>query len=74
MRNFDWKNQDTLWLATAKTSPSSHQNHNNLGDLYARRGEYEKAVEEFKKAIELKPDYGDAYHNLANVYHQIGKE
>lgn len=74
IRNFDWQNQDTLWLATAKTSPSSHQNHNNLGDLYARHGDYQKAAEEFQKAIELKPNYGDAYHNLANVYHQMGRD
>jgi len=74
VRNFDWKNQDTLWLATAKTSPSSHQNHNNLGDMYARHGDYQKAIEEFQKAIELKPDYGDAYHNLANVYHQTNQD
>lgn len=73
IRNTDWKNQDTLWLATDKTSPSSSQNHNNLGDLYARHGDLEKAVEEFKKAIELKPNYGDAYHNLANIYGQMGK-
>lgn len=74
IRNKDWKNQDTLWLATAKTSPSSPQNHNNLGDLYGRQGNLEKAVEEFKKAIELKPNYGDAYHNLANTYLQMGKK
>lgn len=74
MRNRDWQNQDNLWLAAEKTSPSSHQNHNNLGDLYARRKEYDKSVEEFKKAIELKPDYADAYHNLANVYHQMGRD
>ena len=74
IRNFDWKNQDNLWLSAAKTSPSSHQNHNNLGDLYARHGDYQKAVEEFQKAIELKPNYGDAYHNLANVYHQMGQD
>lgn len=74
VRNFDWKNQDTLWLATAKTSPSSPQNHNNLGDYYARHGNYEKAIEEFKIAIELQPNYGDAFHNLANVYHQINKD
>jgi len=74
IRNFNWKNQDTLWLSAAKTSPSSHQNHNNLGDLYARHGDYQKAVEEFQKAIELKPNYGDAYHNLGNVYHQMGKD
>lgn len=73
-RNIDWRNQDNLWLAAARTSPSSHQNHNNLGDLYARHGDYQKAIEEFKKAVELKPDYGDAYHNVANVYHQINRD
>ncbi|HUV71480.1 MAG TPA: tetratricopeptide repeat protein [Clostridia bacterium] len=72
-RNRDWKNQDTLWLAAAKTSPSSPQNHNNLGDLYSRQGEFEKAVAEFKIAIELLPNYGDAYHNLANTYLQMGE-
>lgn len=73
VRNLDWRNQDTLWLATAKYSPTSPQNHNNLGDLYARRGEYDKAIEEFKKAIELKPNYADAYHNLANIYKIVRK-
>ena len=73
-RNIDWKNQDNLWLSASRTSPSSHQNHNNLGDMYARQGNFQKAIEEFQKAIELKPDYGDAYHNLANVYHQIQKD
>lgn len=73
VRNADWESHDTLWLATAKTSPSSSQNHNNLGDYYARHGDLEKAVEEFKTAISLKHDYADAYHNLANTYQQMGK-
>ena len=72
-RNRDWQNQDTLWLATAKTSPSSPQNHNNLGDYYGRQGDLDKAAEEFLKAIELQSNYGDAYHNLANTYGQMGK-
>jgi tetratricopeptide (TPR) repeat protein len=74
VRNFDYRNQDTLWLATAKTAPSSPQNHNNLGDYYGRQGDLARAVEEFKKAIELNPRYGDAYHNLANTYHQLGQD
>lgn len=74
LRNNDWKNQDTLWLATAKTSPSSPQNHNNLGDYYARQGNFEKAVEEFQTAIKLLPNYGDAYHNLGNTYQQMQKD
>ena len=73
IRNVDWKNQDNLWLAAGKTSPTSPQNHNNLGDLYSRRGEFEKAVVEFKTAIALLPNYGDAYHNLANTYLQMNK-
>ncbi len=72
VRNIDWKNQDNLWLAAAKTSPNSPQNHNNLGDLWARRGDWDRAIEEFKMAIVLNPRYGDAYHNLANVYQQGG--
>lgn len=72
VRNRDWKNSDTLWQATAKTSPSSAQNHNNLGDMYARQGDFEKSIEEFKKAIELKADYAGAYHNMANSYREMG--
>lgn len=74
VRNVDWTDQDHLWLAAEKTSPSSHQNHNNLGDYWARHGDFQKAVEEFQKAIDLLPNYADAYHNMATSYHQLGKD
>lgn len=70
-RNIDWKNEDNLWLAAARTSPSSAQNHNNLGDYYGRHGDLENSVREFKRAIELKPNYADAYHNLGNAYRDM---
>ncbi len=73
LRNIDWKNEDNLWIATGKTSPSSPNNHNNLGDVYGRQGDKQKALQEFQTAIALKPNYGDAYHNLANTYREIGQ-
>lgn len=72
-RVLDWKDADSLWLAAESTSPSSPNNHNNLGDLYGRRGDYERAIQEFQTAIALKPNYADAYHNLGNTYAQVGK-
>ncbi|MDZ7587350.1 MAG: tetratricopeptide repeat protein, partial [Patescibacteria group bacterium] len=64
VRNSDWQDQDHLWLAAERTSPSSPQNHNNLGDLYGRRGNLQLAEWHFKKAIEINPNYADAMHNL----------
>ena len=73
VRNNDWQDQDSLFLSLGKTAPSDPKTHNNLGDVYARRGDLNRAVEEFKQAIVLNPRYADAYHNLANTYQQIGK-
>lgn len=73
IRNNDWHSEDNLWAATAKTSPSSPNTHNNMGDVYARHGDLDEAAKEFQKAIEIKPNYADAYHNLANVYQEMEK-
>lgn len=73
VRNSDWQDQDHLWLAAKRTSPSSPQNHNNLGDLYGRRGDLQLAEWHFKKAIEINPNYADAMHNLANTYVRLGR-
>ncbi|MCX6816270.1 MAG: tetratricopeptide repeat protein [Candidatus Beckwithbacteria bacterium] len=73
VRNHDWTDQDHLWLAAERTSPTSPQNQNNLGDLYGRRGDLQQAEWHFKRAIELNPNYADAMHNLANVYVREGR-
>lgn len=72
VRNMDWKNEDTLWIATGRTAPSSPSTHNNLGDTYARQGNYQKAIEEFETVLKLNPRHADATHNLGNVYHMTG--
>lgn len=73
IRNIDWQNEDNLWVATAKASPSDPKTFNNLGDMYARQGNLQKAAESFSHAIELNPSYPDAHHNLANILRQAGQ-
>lgn len=68
----DWKTADNLWFSAEKISPSSWQNHNNLGDAYANQGNFTKSIEEFTKAIDLNPLYADAVHNRANSYLKLG--
>ncbi len=72
IRNNDWKNEDTLWFATSKTSPSDPKTHNNLGDVYFRHKNFPAAIKEFSLAAKLNPKYADAYHNLGNAYYQNG--
>lgn len=73
IRNNDWKNEEALWFATAKTSPSGSTIHNNLGNVYFQKGNYAKAIEEFQLATQINPAYGDAYHNLGNTYYHMQK-
>lgn len=72
IRNNDWKSQDNLWIATAKTQPLEPRVHNNLGDMYTRRQKYDKAISEFTNAVNLNPSYAEAYHNLGRTYYLTG--
>jgi choline-sulfatase len=45
-----------------------------LGTQHMTHGQPEKAVQYFKKTLELKPDYDLAVHNLAQAYRRMGND
>jgi len=72
MRTHDWYNEDTLWIATSKTSPGYPNTWNNMGDVYSRHGDFSRALVSFQKAIQLDPMYAEAYHNAGETYVLLG--
>jgi tetratricopeptide (TPR) repeat protein len=54
-----------LMKEAVKLDPTNPTLFFNLGVVNAGEGKIDAAVKYYKKAIELNPDYGDAYMNLA---------
>ncbi len=47
-----------------KINPSDYVLHYNIGVMKSDLKDYDGAIESYNKAIELKPDYADAYNNI----------
>jgi tetratricopeptide (TPR) repeat protein len=52
----------------AGVMPTCYDCYYNIGYAYAQKKDYPQAEGAFKKAIELKADYPEAYNGLAQVY------
>ncbi len=55
------------YVAAQSFNADRPESHLNLGNLYGRQGQIEKATKEYKKAIELWPGFIPAYVNLADL-------
>jgi tetratricopeptide (TPR) repeat protein len=68
-----YSNAILLYQETLKNNPQSYLVHNSLGIALNDAGQREKAVEQFKQAVVLKPDYLEARNNLGVVLNNMGR-
>ena len=73
-----WVNDNTvkqkeLLEKLVKAYPKDERARYNLGSFYQGQREYPTAIEEFKKAIKLNPDYAPVYNDLGYSYLYLGK-
>ena len=54
-------------------SCSSHASNYDRGNAFLNIGQYEQAITEYTRAIELDPEYAEAYYRRGLVYKQLWK-
>jgi tetratricopeptide (TPR) repeat protein len=60
-----WHDSEALWKHTlACTSPNALA-HNNYGTLLAKRGQYQAAIVQYRKAQRIQPDWAGPYDDMA---------
>jgi protein O-mannosyl-transferase len=59
-----WKNSETLWNHTLAVTGENDVAHNNLGFLFLRRGELDKAISEFEAALDIRSRNTETHYSL----------
>jgi tetratricopeptide (TPR) repeat protein len=59
-----WKNSETLWNHSLAVTGENDVAHNNLGFLFLRRGELDKAISEFQAALNIRSRNTETHYSL----------
>jgi Tfp pilus assembly protein PilF len=68
VRNFDWRNQKTLWESVLKYNPTSQRAYFNIGLFYERANLYQEALTYYQKALCFDPTNPIVLNNIGMIY------
>lgn len=72
-RNKVWKDELTLWNDVIRKSPLKARGYNIRGKVYRSQGDFERAIADYNKGIELDPGLAMTYYNRGNAYQGNGE-
>ena len=72
-RTWVYASEETLWTDTLAKNPNCWVGHNNLGLVFLKRGQIDKAIEQFQTALEINPNHEEAHSNLGIALVQKGQ-
>lgn len=72
-RNFDWKNDLTLFMSGLKVNPNNAKLYNNIGHYYERISRYDKAIKYFQLAAKKDPEDIGSELNIARSLIRLNK-
>ena len=68
-----WRNSESLWTHTLACTSRNYVAHINLGIVFAGRGQTAEAMEHYRKALEILPDFAEAHYDVGNVLADQGR-
>jgi tetratricopeptide (TPR) repeat protein len=68
-----WNNSTALFSHAIEVTQNNYLAHNNLGIAYGSLGRHQDAIETYKQAIRIKPDFADAHYNRGVAYGSLGR-
>jgi protein O-mannosyl-transferase len=69
----EYHNLFALYTATLKKNPGCWMAHYNLGIVLSEQGEADQAIDHYRLAVALRPDYAEAHYNLGRLLVEHGQ-
>jgi tetratricopeptide (TPR) repeat protein len=63
-----WQNDLALYGHSIDVTKNNYIMHNNLGIAYGAQGRVDEAIDQFRKAVKIKPGYAEAYYNMGFAF------
>ena len=67
-----WKDSVTLFNHALQVTKNNYLAHDSLGVALDAEGKHQEAIDHYKNAIKINPEYDNAYYNLANAFKDLG--
>ena len=74
LRYSDYEKAEETLTKAIKYDKNNFEAYYYRGCAKVNAMKYQEAIDDFLKAVELKPDYADAYFNLGRTYYMIHNE
>ena len=69
----EYHNLFALYTATLQKNPGCWMANYNLGIVLSEQGEADQAIDNYRRAVALRPDYAEAHYNLGRLLVEQGQ-